>query len=260
MLSPKSSPSSSTGISQRYIADISVIVPAYNEERSVQLMIREVRETCDAAGVTSEIVIIDDGSRDDTASISRNTLKDRLGEVHSLTTNQGMGAAMRKGIEKAQGKWICFLPADGQFSPIEMLKLYDEHAELDAVAGAVGTQNRTAADSLTRVVLSFGMRLAMKLCHPNMPRFNGILLVDRVRVQDLTLVSKSGFVHMEILDRLRRSDRGIKMTYVPIEVRSRIAGCSKTANLKSIISILKDILKLRIGYNSYASRKKGRWD
>ena len=64
----------------------------------------------------------------------------------------------------------------------------------------------------------------------------------------MRLVGATGFVHMEILDRIRRSQNPFDLRYVPIELKPRTGGTSKTANIKTILAVTADIVRLRKSY------------
>ncbi len=228
--------------------EISVIVPAFNERDSLQDTVNEILDVCAASGVSTHVIIVDDGSDDGTGEITEVLANNASVSLYKLNTNQGMGAAMRIGVKHALGKWICFLPGDGQFSPREMLSLFEDRSGNNAIAGEVSTSDRAKADSLIRVTLSRVMRLLMRLTHPNMPKFNGVLLVQRQLVENLRLRGTTGFVHMEILDRLRREHPAFSLAYKPISVRPRLHGPSKTANMRGILAIILDMLRLRADY------------
>ena len=227
---------------------ISVIVPSYNEEACLQDTVAEIRESLQAAQISFEIVIVDDGSTDATPAIAQDLAQDENIRVHHLAQNSGMGAAMRAGVQEAVGLWMCFLPADGQFPATELVKLYERSEGAHAVAGEVSVRGRAQSDDLLRVALSKGLRFSMRLAHPRMPKFNGILLVKRELVQSMNLVGATGFVHMEILDRIRRTQKKFELRYVPIELQARTGGTSKTANIKTILAVTADIVRLRKSY------------
>lgn len=94
---------------------ISVIIPAYNEEKNIRETIERVRNT----GSDYEIIVVDDGSKDNTykAANDAGAISFRLKE------NKGKGAAFRKGIEEATGDIIAQVDADSQFMPEEIPKL-----------------------------------------------------------------------------------------------------------------------------------------
>lgn len=95
---------------------ISVIIAAYNEEKSVGTVIGETMQALDSLGAPYEIIVVDDGSTDNTARVA-STYKTT---VISYPKNMGKGYALRKGIQKAQGQIIVTIDADGSHRPKEI--------------------------------------------------------------------------------------------------------------------------------------------
>jgi glycosyltransferase involved in cell wall biosynthesis len=94
--------------------EISVIIPAFNEEKMIEETIKRVKKS---VGVV-EIVVVDDGSTDDTFSIA-----ERTGVKCVRQKNQGKGAAFREGIKASGGDLVVQIDADSQFLPEEIGKL-----------------------------------------------------------------------------------------------------------------------------------------
>ncbi len=100
---------------------LSVIFPAYNEERGIQDVLRRTKKVLVALPFHSEIIVIDDGSRDATARLA----KEEKVYVITHTRNKGYGAALSTGILAAKGEIICCLDADGTYPPEEIPRLYN---------------------------------------------------------------------------------------------------------------------------------------
>ena len=95
---------------------LSLILPAYNEEASIDQAVAEADDALRQFGVVYEIVVVDDGSQDQTATILQQVMRDRP-RVRLIRHdgNRGYGAALRTGFEAARGEHIAFTDADCQF-------------------------------------------------------------------------------------------------------------------------------------------------
>lgn len=107
--------------------DVSIVVPAFNEEESISELVQEIDECME--GMQYEIIAIDDGSTDNTweriiSLSSRFPLKGL-----KLSSNQGKAAALAAGFEKSSGKYVVTIDADLQDDPLEipeMIRLMEE--------------------------------------------------------------------------------------------------------------------------------------
>lgn len=94
---------------------LSIVIPAYNEEYRLPVVIEALRTGVDPAD--TEIIIVDDGSEDGTATLARSALDwAPHGRVIELGHNQGKGAAVRAGVVNSTGKTVAFLDADNATS------------------------------------------------------------------------------------------------------------------------------------------------
>jgi len=107
---------------------VSIIIPAYNEEKIIQNVINDIKKS----RITDEIIVIDDGSIDNTYKQAKET-----GVIvlhHSY--NQGYGAAIKTGIRHASGNVLLFIDADGQHKAEDIEKVIEPINEYDMVVGA----------------------------------------------------------------------------------------------------------------------------
>jgi len=117
--------------------DISVIVPVYNESASLSLLIKKIVEALRPTGRSFEIIIIDDGSTDDTAAILEKQSR-MLPELRAIIfrRNFGQSAAMTAGFDHARGAIVVSLDGDMQNDPADIPLLVEKLEEgFDVVSG-----------------------------------------------------------------------------------------------------------------------------
>jgi glycosyltransferase involved in cell wall biosynthesis len=118
---------------------VSIVVPAYREQAVLPASIEAIRTYFETTSVPFEILVVDDGSPDDTSRVAERALAGGGGRVLRLPENRGKGAAVRTGVLAAHGRWVLITDADLS-TPIE------EHARLSAVCrerdldGAIGSR------------------------------------------------------------------------------------------------------------------------
>jgi glycosyltransferase involved in cell wall biosynthesis len=109
-------------------SDISIIIPAYNESASIGDIIKKIKTLYPE----SEVIVINDGSTDDTVSAA----KEAGAIVYSHPYNIGNGAAIKSGIRIASGEILVFMDGDGQHNPEDIGRMLEFVPEYDMVVGA----------------------------------------------------------------------------------------------------------------------------
>lgn len=134
--------------------DVSVVLPALNEEASLDELLPRITEAL--AGHDHEVLVIDDGSRDGTADVARK----HGARLCSQPYRKGNGAAVKRGIREARGRNIVLMDADGQHDPADIPRLLEALALHDMAVGArtrgSGQQpHRWAANRLFSMMASY---------------------------------------------------------------------------------------------------------
>ena len=99
---------------------ISVIVPVFNEEKTVLKVLSKLNEL-KQSGFNCEIIVIDDGSTDNTRKILTENNK-FINKLFFNDTNKGKGFSVKKGIQNAEGSYIIFQDADLEYDPRDFIK------------------------------------------------------------------------------------------------------------------------------------------
>jgi len=229
---------------------LSVVIPAYNEEAGIAEIIQRVlaikQPLADAGVPEFELIVVDDGSRDETAEIASNYPEVRLIR-HRV--NRGYGAALKTGFKHARGNLLGFLDADGTYPPDSFPALCSAaiEQEVDLVIGS----RMAGADSEMPLVRRIG----------NIFFANLVSLVGNHRVSD----SASGMrvIRREILPLLyplpdglnftpvmstRALHEQIRMVEVPISYSER-AGRSKLSVVRDGTRFLSTIIWTALNYN-----------
>jgi dolichol-phosphate mannosyltransferase len=113
------------------IPDFSVVIPFFNEENSVGPVLQELREFLESQHLRYEVVLVDDGSADDTAlQLKRQVANWSAARLLQLGRNCGQAGALLAGMSSAEGKNIVLLDGDGQNDPRDIekaLRLLDRY-------------------------------------------------------------------------------------------------------------------------------------
>lgn len=117
--------------------DVSIVVPAFEEEESLPELARQITEVCEAEGYSFDVWLVDDGSRDDTWSVMEalHEADGRFAAVR-LRRNYGKSAALSVGFAHATGRYVVTMDADLQDDPSEIPHLLDDlESGFDLVSG-----------------------------------------------------------------------------------------------------------------------------
>jgi polyisoprenyl-phosphate glycosyltransferase len=147
---------------------ISVVIPAYDEQETLPLLVGRLRPILDGMDETYEVVIVDDGSRDTTPVLLQRFRRDwpQL-RVIRLRANSGHQAALSAGLQRARGSWVATLDADLQDPPEALADMLATARERD-VDVVYGVRSDRSSDSMFKRVTARGYyRLMRRLVGPH---------------------------------------------------------------------------------------------
>lgn len=201
---------------------VSVIIPACNEAETIGAVVSSIR----ALHPDFEIIVIDDGSQDETSSAALAA----GAKVYAHPYNIGNGAAVKSGIRVAEGEFLVMMDADGQHNPAEIKKLLAELPEYDMVVGA---RNHSGQASLGRAlgnrIYSWFASYVAKFPIQDLTSGFRAIKADLAKSFLYLLPNTYSYPTTITLGVLRS---GRTLTYVPIEVNARKRGSSQIKLIK----------------------------
>jgi glycosyltransferase involved in cell wall biosynthesis len=221
---------------------ISIIFPAFNEEENITKAVEHGRKAMSKFFTDIEIIVVNDGSSDATASIIDELAAEQADVVpvhHEV--NRGYGAALRSGIYKASKDLIFFTDSDLQFDLEEIRHLQEWIHRYDIVAG----YRARRADPVHRRFNAWGWNVLVRL-------ILGLKIKDidcafklfrREVFQNIRLETVGAMINTEILTLAQRNKMRIKE--VPVSHYPRLAGEQTGANFKVILKALRELFVMR---------------
>ena len=202
---------------------VSVVIPAYNEAKSIGKVIANCKAFCD------EIIVVDDGSTDDTAKIAKNS----GAVVIRNEKNLGVTKATQNGFEATQGDIIVTMDADGQHDPSDIPKLTKPLAEGKAEV-ALGV--RSEIPHRSERIINALTNLSVK-CSDAGTGFRAVKadLAKKMKLHGTCLCGT--FV-------LEAHKRGARIAEIPVQAKPRFYGKRKvrTRHIRQFFYVLKDLV------------------
>ena len=196
--------------------EVSIVIPVYNEVQVIGSVIKTLKEKYP----DYEILVVNDGSKDDSANQARQA----GARVVSHVYNRGNGAAIKTGIRSARGRLLVLMDGDGQHNPDDIPRLLAPLDQYDMVVGARdfarhGSRHRSLAN---RVYSSLASYLAE---HKVEDLTSGFRAVRRDIALSFAYLLPNTFSYPSTIT-LALFQAGYGVKYVPIEVKTRV-GTSK---------------------------------
>ena len=229
------------GNTQMNSLSISVVIPAYNEEKNIEDVLLRTKATMKALQFPHEIIVVDDGSTDKTRS---------LAAKHKVTIvkngrNQGKGRALRMGFEKATGDILVTMDADGSHRPEEIKKLIVPLLNgADFVMGSrfIGKRKKDAVKRLH--ILGnhlFNVMIFILTKRRITDSQTGFRAFTKKVCKELKITSKGYTVETELTVKALKNGYSVQEEQITCEKRRE--GCSHLNPLVDGFKILKTIIK-----------------
>ncbi|MBL8186636.1 MAG: glycosyltransferase family 2 protein [Acidobacteria bacterium] len=216
----------------------SIVVPLFNEEENVPLLIEKVFREVGSDPTFLELVLVDDGSHDRTASfVQEHMRRESRIRLVSHDRNRGLGAAIRTGLRNANGDLVLYTDADLPFDFSLIPKLISLGGADHVVLGC--RLNR--GEGSRRWVLTKGYNFLIRVLFGLKVRDVNFAckVLPQTLVQVVNLKSEGSFIDAEILLEARRY--GLEIVEFPLTYFPRALGLSTLSRPQVIFGILREM-------------------
>jgi glycosyltransferase involved in cell wall biosynthesis len=225
------------------VQELSIVLPAYNEEANIERVVRQVVEFVGPRGIDYEVIPINDGSHDGTGAVLDRLAAelDRVRPQHHAE-NRGYGAALRTGFAAATKRYVFYMDGDGQFDIADLDRLLPLASE-DCIVTGYRIQRR---DPFVRRLNArlFGGFLVRWLLRVRVRDLNcAFKLIPKKVLADMRLESTGALINAELYGRAVR--RGVRIREVGVNHYPRTAGIQTGAHLSVILRAFYDLFRLR---------------
>jgi glycosyltransferase involved in cell wall biosynthesis len=229
------------------MADLSILMPVFNERETVRSAVEQALSASYPIDRV-ELVIVDDGSTDDTPQVLGELAEDPRVTLVSHDRNSGKGAAVQTALRHARGTYAAIMDADLEYDPSDIGKLLEPviAGEADVVFGSRGFESHSAF-SFWYVIGNKGVTLAANLLFNSY--LGDIMTCHKVMRTDvfrsLNLKSRGFDIEPEITGKLLAG--GHQIYEVPVRYRARGRAEGKKLTAADGFRVLRTLIECRVG-------------
>lgn len=229
------------------LQELSLFFPCHNEAENLEALVADALAALPALASRYEVILVDDGSRDDTAGVAERLVQQHGGAVRLVRheVNRGYGGALRSGFAAARYDYLAYTDGDRQFRVADLARLV-ESTESTGSPVVIGYRLQRADPPLRLIYATlyrvanriwFGLRVRDVDCAAKLFR--------RDVLRNINVHSDGAFFSAELLIRLRLA--GVTAHEVGVPHYPRTAGSPTGARLSVIARAVRDFWSLRIG-------------
>jgi glycosyltransferase involved in cell wall biosynthesis len=222
---------------------LSIVVPAYNEAGNIIGTLENIAGALARLDLDSEILVVDDGSRDGTGDlVTANAL--RFPGVRLLVNerNLGFGATYRRGVDSATRHHVVMVHGDNAWDAGTLRDLFARTGDADIVIGY--TRNMWRSRPIGRTLISKTFTLIVNLIAGRRLKYYNGLQIHRANVLKRLVIQSSGYgFQAEVLVKALRLTR--TFIEVPMDLMERTDGESKAFRLKNAVDVIRTLRQLR---------------
>lgn len=224
---------------QDLAVDVSVVLPVYNEEQNLKVLLPSLKGTLEKCVNTFEMIVVDAGSEDHSPAVSK-----EYGALVFSQKRKGFGFAIKQGIDISKGKFIVTMDADNSHDPVFVQELIEAGKGADLVIGSRFIQKAAYLTSFHRKVSSFLLNRILKtmLALPIKDSTSGFRIYSKKSLENINVESPGFDVQLELLMKILVSGGRIKE--IPMTYKRRVYGYSKARHVSCGFSFLRTALRM----------------
>lgn len=222
--------------------ELSVVLPVCNEAEGIDSFLKAVYLSLKTFPKTFEVLCIENGSTDRSLRVL-GLLQKKYNNFRVLQSEKGWGNAVRKGMQEAKGKYLCYMVSDGQIDPGYIVTLYNLYQKNHvALVKVWRTRRENAMRLVNSRIYNFISKLFFGLDSQDINATPKLL--ETQIAKQLILRSKNIALDIELLYKLKQQ----RLTWleIPVSSKQRERGQS-TTNIRAVIEMIYCMLCLRFG-------------
>ncbi len=232
---------------------VSFIVPALNEERVIDTVVRQIWSIVEDSLTNYEVILIDDGSTDRTGQIM-DRLATELARVRVIhhEKNKGLGASYRRGVEAAQLDYVMMLCGDGGLPATSLPPILEKIGSADMILPYITNLRRIKTPSRYAVSRTYTM-LLNAVSGYRLNYYNGLPVHRRKLLNEIEITSTGFGFQGEIIVKLLKSGCSFAQVGVPGAEMTR---SSSAFRLKNVVNVGTTLFKLVWELKRYPDTRK----
>ncbi len=226
------------------VRELSVVLPAYNEEANIERVVRGIVEYLDTLDLDYEILVTNDGSADRTGEILDRLAQElpRLRPQHH-PKNRGYGAALRTGFDASRKRFVFYTDGDGQFDIHDLAVILPLATDEDHIVTGYRIERQDPFFRRLNAMLFGGFLVRIMLGVYVRDLNCAFKLIPKKVLNAITLESNVALINAELYGRAIRKGFGIRE--VGVHHYPREAGVQTGAHLSVILRTFKELFQLR---------------
>ena len=229
---------------------VSFVIPCFNESLNINKVIIEILSSIKDLKIQSyEIIIIDDGSTDNTYLVVKEIQKNNSNIIiQKNKKNIGYGGAIKKGFKIATKEYVMWIPGDNSHKGKEITKIIEKLNNYDFVTTYY--TNTTKRNFFRRMFTKLYTPFLNFIFGLNLPYYNGLTIYKTNILRKIKIETDSFTFQIEIFVKLIKK-LNINYLFVPTLLMDRDKGSSKAFKINNMFMVIKSITKIFIKLHFY---------